>query len=224
LIPALLALSVLLLGRLSYPNPRDFELELPAVDEAAGLPKSFWLYLGGAALIAAAYADFPLIAFHFKDASVGADTWVPLLYAAAMGMDAVAALGLGRLFDRAGIPALLAAFAVSAFFPVLVFSSSLALVLLGALCWGVGMGAQESVMRAVVARLTPPDRRASAFGVFNFGFGVPWFLGSALMGLLYDQSVTALIVFSTSLQVMGVLWLFVLRSRLRPRRAQVAEP
>lgn len=222
LIPALLALTVLLLGRLSYPNPRDFELELPEVEEAAGLPRSFWLYLAGVALIAAAYADFPLIAFHIKDADVAADGWVPVLYAAAMGMDAAAALGLGRLFDRVGMPALLVAFSLAALFPALAFSGSLAFVFAGVLCWGVGLGAQESVMRAVVARLTPPHRRATAFGVFNFGFGVPWFLGSALMGFLYDQSVTALIAFSMSLQLGAVVWLLFVRGRLAVGRPAVA--
>lgn len=218
LIPALLALAVLSLGRLSYPNPRDFEMDLPEMEEATGLPQSFWLYLVGVALIAAAYADFPLIAFHFKDAGIAADSWVPVFYAAAMGVDGIAALALGRFYDRVGIAALVGAFTASAFFPVLVFSNSFALVLGGALLWGVGLGAQESIMKAVVTRMVPPDRRASAFGVFNFGFGVPWFVGSALMGFMYDHSITALVVFSMSLQILAVVWLLMIRTRIsRPQ-------
>jgi len=218
LVPALLALAVLSVGRLSYPNPRDFEMDLPEMKEATGLPQSFWLYLVGVALIAAAYADFPLIAFHFKDAGIAADSWVPVFYAAAMGVDGVAALALGRFYDRVGIAALLGAFTASAFFPILVFSNSFVLVLGGVLLWGVGLGAQESIMKAVVTRMVPPDRRASAFGVFNFGFGVPWFVGSALMGFMYDHSIAALVVFSMSLQILAVVWLLMIRTRIgRPQ-------
>ena len=62
--------------------------------------------------------------------------------------------------------------------------------------WGIGMGAQESVLKAVVALIVPPDKRASAYGIFATGYGLSWFLGSVLMGILYDRSISLLIVFS----------------------------
>ena len=51
-----------------------------------------------------------------------------------------------------------------------------------------GLGAQESVMRAIVANLVKSDKRATAYGIFNIWFGVFWFLGSALIGFMYDRS------------------------------------
>jgi len=67
--------------------------------------------------------------------------------------------------------------------------------------WGAGMGAQDTLLKAVVAGVAPADRRSTAFGVFDTGFGVAWFLGSAAMGMLYDRSVVALAVFSIAIEV-----------------------
>jgi len=55
------------------------------------------------------------------------------------------------------------------------------LLILGMALWGVGMGAQESIIRAVVADMVPRDRRATGYGVFNAGFGLAWFAGSVLI-------------------------------------------
>jgi MFS family permease len=70
--------------------------------------------------------------------------------------------------------------------------------------WGLGMGAQDSIVRAAVAEMVPRDRRGSAFGFFDTGYGICWFLGSALMGVLYDRSVGALVGFSIAAQVVAV--------------------
>ena len=45
----------------------------------------------------------------------------------------------------------------------------------------------------------PP--RSTAFGVFDTGFGMAWFLGSWPMGVLYDVSLTGLIIFSMLFQL-----------------------
>jgi len=217
LVPAVLALSFLLVARAAYPNPRDFEPE--AVNLGQKLPSVFWLYLLGVGLVAAAYADFPLIAFHFKDASIASDSWTPVFYATAMGVAGVTALVLGRLFDRVGIVALIGAFLVSSFFPVMVFYGGFAVAFIGIVLWGIGLGAQESIMKAVVAHMVPSHRRASAFGMFDCGFGVAWFVGSALMGFLYDHSIAALVVFSMSLQVLAVVWILMIGKRIGQRRA-----
>ena len=51
-------------------------------------------------------------------------------------------------------------------------------------------------MRAVVADLIPMNKRGTGYGMLNLWFGIFWFLGSALMGYLYDVSIPALIAFS----------------------------
>jgi predicted MFS family arabinose efflux permease len=51
---------------------------------------------------------------------------------------------------------------------------------------------------------------------FTAGFGIAWFLGSRLMGVLYDVSLTGLIVFSVLCQLAS-LPLFLLSERWRRR-------
>lgn len=203
LVPALLALSVLAVSRLLYPHPRAFEAGSVKL-ESKVFPKVFWLYLAAVALIAAGYVDFPLIAYHFKKVSIVSDDWIPIFYAIAMGVDALAALLFGRLFDRIGISILIAAALISSIFAPFVFLGGFYFALLGMVLWGVGMGAQESIMRAAVAGMVSMDKRGSAYGIFNTGYGIFWFLGSALMGILYDISIPSLIVFSVVAQLASV--------------------
>jgi MFS family permease len=203
LMPALLCLSAVAAARLLYPHPQHLEVAPPEL-QSKGLPRSFWLYLAATGLIAAGYADFTLIAYHFQQAATVPATWVPLLYALAMGVDALAAILFGRLFDRAGLIVLAGAASLSALFAPLVFWGDFTGALLGMLLWGIGMGAQESIMRAAVAGMAPPNRRGTAYGIFNTGFGLCWFAGSALMGLLYDLSLPALILFSVLIQLAAI--------------------
>lgn len=213
-VPALLALGVLVLARLYYPRPRDLEPSF-RMDETGRLPGTFRLYLAAVACIALGFADYPLAAFHMKTAGVVPDTWIPLIYAGAMGVDAAAALVLGRLYDKKGFSILPAMIAVSAWSAPLVFLAGRGALFVGMVLWGVGMGAQESVIRAVVAGIVPREKRATGYGIFNAGFGVAWFAGSALMGLLYERSVVALAVFSTASQLGAVPLLVVVGKRLR---------
>lgn len=203
LFPALIALSLLFGAKLAYPHPHD--LEAAAVKlETKGYPRTFWLYVIGVGCIAAGYADFALVAFHFKKAAVVPDYWIPLFYAAAMTVDAVAALILGRVFDRIGFSVLIFAVLLSAFFAPLVFTGGFYTALAGMVLWGIGMGAQESVVRAAIADMVPAKRLGLAYGVLNSIYGLFWFAGSVLMGVLYDVSLKSLIGFSVAIQLASV--------------------
>jgi len=200
LIPALLALIVLLVSRHLYPRPSDLEASEITL-ETKGFPPVFWVYLCAVALVAAGYVDFPLMAYHLKKTSIASDNWIPILYAFAMGVDALSAILFGRMFDRRGVSILIAASIISSLFAPLVFLGGFHAVIFGITLWGIGMGAQESIMRAAVANMIPSNKRGSAYGIFNAGYGLFWFLGSALMGIFYDISITALIVFSMIAQL-----------------------
>lgn len=203
LAPALLALIVLGAARWLYPHPQDLEPTTASV-ETRGLSRVFWLYLAGMALLAAGFADFQLIAFHLEQTGTVPSEWIPIFYAIAMGVDALAALIFGRLFDRHGLAVMVVVALLSAFFAPLVFTAGFLAALAGMVLWGVSMGAQESVMRATVAGMVSPDKRGSAYGVFNTGYGLAWFAGSVLMGVLYDISLPALIAFSVVSQLAAV--------------------
>lgn len=203
IVPAVLGLIVLLVGQRLYPNPRDFEVGTVELKEE-GLPRIFWIYLGAVALVAAGYADFPLIAYHFQKAAILTEQTIPLVYGMAMGVDAIAALVFGRLFDRTGISILMVAAFISSLFAPLVFLGNANLAVLGMMLWGIGMGAQESIMKAAVAGMVPMEKRGSAYGIFSTGYGLAWFLGSALMGIVYDRSITSLVVFSVIIQLAAI--------------------
>ncbi|MEB3217052.1 MAG: MFS transporter [Nostocales cyanobacterium 94392] len=203
LVPAVVGMVVLLIGQRIYPNPRDFEHHTVSLD-SQGLSRKFWIYLGAVAFMAAGFADFPLIAYHFQTQAIATGNTIPLLYALAMGVDGIAALIFGRLFDRFGISILIVAVVLSSLFAPLVFFGSINLAVLGIVLWGIGMGAQESIVKAAVAAMVPPEKRGSAFGIFNTGYGLSWFLGSVLMGIFYDRTVNILIIFSVLIQLCAV--------------------
>jgi MFS family permease len=129
---------------------------------------------------------------------------MPIFYAVAMGVDAIAALFFGRLFDRIGLPALAIVSFISAFFAPLVFLGDIYLALFGTILWGIGMGAQESIMRAAVAKIIPADKRGTAYGIFNLGYGAFWFVGSTVMVLLYLVSILYIVIFSMALQFAAI--------------------
>jgi MFS family permease len=203
LLPAVLAILVISIAARLYPQPRSLEVTAPKL-ETTGLDRPYWLYIAAVGLIGAGYADFPLIAYHFGKTAVASPNWIPLFYAVAMGVDAVAALILGRLFDRLGLPVIMAVSVLAALFAPLVFLGGFALAMVGMVLWGIGMGAQESIIKAALAEMVPRDRRATGYGIFHTGFGLFWFLGSALMGILYDVSLRALIIFSVAIQLCSI--------------------
>jgi len=203
LIPAILAISILLIARHLYPRPKDLEKSSLSL-ETKDFPLVFWIYLCAVALVAAGYVDFPLMAYHFKKQAIASDNWIPVLYAIAMGIDALSALLFGRLFDRRGVSILIAATIISSLFAPLVFLGDFYAAIFGIILWGVGMGAQESIMRAAIANMIPANKRGSAYGIFNAGYGLSWFLGSALIGIFYDISLPALIAFSVVTQLASI--------------------
>jgi predicted MFS family arabinose efflux permease len=218
-IPALLTLAVLLAAWRLYPRPRDLDVAPPRL-ETARLPRLFWIYVAGAAFIGAGFVDFPLIAYHFEKTHVIEAAWIPVLFAVAMATDALAALLLGRVFDRIGAWAVLLAAALSLFAAPLAFLGGPAAAVGAMVLWGIGMGAQESVMRAAIAPLAPAERRGTVYGIFHTVFGVAWFAGSALLGLLYDQAPLALVAASMLLQApaLPILWLVARRANATAER------
>ena len=203
LIPAILTLCFLVLARILYPTPEDLELK-PTAGTNAALPRVFWIYMAGAALVAAGFADFSLVAFHFHKASIVPNLWIPIFYSVAMAASGLGSLIFGRLFDRAGIGILVPLTVISAVSPPLVFLGGFWLALVGVALWGLGMGVHESIIPAAVATMVPQQRRPSAYGIFTGVYGVFWFLGSVIIGRLYDVSLPALLAFSVATQLVAI--------------------
>jgi predicted MFS family arabinose efflux permease len=215
-VPAAVTLSLVLLARRFFPRPQDLAAG-PAEVTAAGLPRIFWVYLAGAALAAAGFADFPLIAFHFQRADTTAAPLIPVFYAVAMAVSGAGSLVFGRLFDRAGIGVLIPLTVAGAAYAPLVFLGGQWAALAGVALWGLGMGVQESIIPAAVAPMVAPDRRASAYGLFTGAYGTAWVLGSVAIGLLFGTSLGAVTAFAVAAQLAAVPFLALVRTRARPR-------
>src|SRR5437867_1177676 len=209
LIPALLCLAILVAARLLHPRPHELEQGAERTFATTKLTRPYWIYLGAGSLIAAGFADFALIGFHFQKANVVRGNVIPVFYAVAMAASALASIPLGRLFDRFGPNVSLFAFLISAAAAPFVFLGTSVFALIGMIFWGVGMSAQGSLFQAMLTSVIPPRKRSTAFGLFDTGYGIAWFLGSAIMGLLYDRSIIAVALFSVSLQLAALPFFFI---------------
>ncbi|HYW34035.1 MAG TPA: MFS transporter [Balneolaceae bacterium] len=211
-IPAVASLAVLIAARSKYPQPRQFETEEEKGEKSKN-SHSFILYLIGIGLIALGFADFPLLAYHFKQVNLFSDQGIPLVYAMAMAVDAVAGLGLGTLFDRWKRPVLVGGVIVTAGFAPLAFLGGKLWTILGVILWGVGMGMIESVLRASVARMIPAGNRGRAYGIFNGVFGLAWFAGSSAAGWLYEINILGMVIFLVLAQLLAIPFLWKAFSR-----------
>jgi MFS family permease len=207
LVSAVLCLGLLGITRRLYPNPRGFERA--ANGHSGHLPRSYWLYLAAGALIGFGFVDFSLIAFHFQKTGTLQGSLIPMSYAVAMGAGAVANFLLGHFYDRVGFPVLIGAFLIGSLFTPLVFFGPPAFAWLGMALWGISKGAQDTLLKPAIAPLIAPERRSTAFGIFDTGFGTAWLAGSIAFGLLYDKSLPMLVTISVMGQLLS-LPLFIL--------------
>lgn len=196
----------MVLAKVKYPHPEMFEKAADAPTEFHS-QKSFALYMAAICLFAFGFADFTLITLHAARTEAFPTSTLSLLYAVAMAVDAFAALFFGWLFDKIGLRALMLSTLCSAFFSCFIFLSGEPVLMgVGIVLWGVGMGAQESIMKAAVSRIVPAAMRSTGFGIFETGFGIAWFLGSWLLGALYDANPAWLVAVSVSVQLLAIVF------------------
>ena len=212
LLPALAALVSLVIARMKFPQPQELEPHpAPQAADARAL-RDLKVFLVATALIAAGFADFALIAFHFAKDQIVANDAVPVLYALASLAGGTTALVLGRLFDQRGLSVLLWTTLVPALYAPLVFLGGAWAAIAGMILWGIGFGAHDSLFRAAVAQRIPRERRATVMGVFNAIYGSAWFAGSLLLGALYDLNPLHTVIAALLLQLAACPLLWSLRS------------
>ena len=202
-VPAAIMLSLLALARWQYPRPQDLEAAYTSA-HGGGLPRAFWIYLVAAALVAAGFADFPVMAYHFQQTHTVSATAIPIFYAAAMAVSGTGSLVFGSLFDRFGLGLLVPLTVIAAAYAPLAFLGGFWPALIGSCLWGLGMGVHESIIPAAVAPMVSPDRRASAYGLFTGVYGIAWFAGSAAIGALFSVSVTAVVAFAVAAELAAI--------------------
>jgi hypothetical protein len=150
--------------------------------------------LGMAAFMHWAQASYRLAARGLEGGEVAG------LYALAMLADALAAVPLGSLYDRAPRAAL-------ALGPLLSAAATLSLLRAGtnpivaAILWGSAMAVYETAYRAHAAR-APPGLRGRAYAILYASMGAGWALGNLAMALLPPGRAAAL---ALALAVLGLI-------------------
>jgi hypothetical protein len=175
------------------------------------MPHVFWMYVAAAGLLAFGVVDWALLAFHFEKNDFFVPSTIPLLYGGAMAINGLTALAFGRMFDRYGLLILAIGILLSVAALPLGFLGGPTAAILAVGCWATGLGAQDACLRAGIAQVTSMNKRGRAFGAFNGVWGIAWFLGSALMGVLYGYSLLALVIAGVTAQLISVVMFLRLR-------------
>ncbi|NHV98002.1 MAG: MFS transporter [Thaumarchaeota archaeon] len=220
-VPAASALLTLSLVARAHPKPERMEKVsegLPAA-EGAGVVRAYLLFVG---FSVAGFAPYQLIAYHMSALGF-ADATIPLLFSLAMGVDAVAALVVGRYFDRFGLSLLVAIPVFTALVTPLAFSEKQLLIALAPVFWGVVMGMHETILRAGVAKILPAAKRGVGFGALNAVLGIAWFIGGSALGSLYNVGYWYLVSFSVALEICSIPPFILLIKRMKRYQAKVSQ-
>jgi MFS family permease len=225
-VPGAASLVLLLVLRARVPDPGGYDepappaapaaapVAPPALGEAPRLPRDFWLFALSCAASTLGLMTFGIIGFHLADAGLVRPALVPVVYAAAMAVEAVAALATGFAYDRVGARVLLVLPFLVALVPALTLADRLTVAFVGVLVWGAAVGVQDSTVKALVADLVPSGRLATAYGVFAAYQGVAALAGGALAGALYGGATGDLVLVVGACQAVSlVLLVVVLRRR-----------
>jgi MFS family permease len=204
-VPGAVALGVLAWMHGYVGDPRHEAASPGSVLER--LPGTFYVYAVACSLITVGLMTFGVISFHLVHEHLVAAAVVPLVYAAAMGTEAVASLATGFAYDRVGGGTLLLLPVVVAFVPALVFTDRVPVAIAGVLLWGAATGVQDSTVKALVADLVPAARLATAYGAFAAFQAVAALAGGGLAGWLYGVHRGALVDTVVAAQVIGLVLL-----------------
>jgi MFS family permease len=152
-----------------------------------GLGAAFWwVVAAGVALTLARFSEAFLV---LRAGNLGLDAaYAPIVLVGMNLVYSLSAYPVGRLADRMAPRNLLAAgiaFLVAADV-ALALAAGFAMLGVGVVLWGFHMGFTQGLLAALVARHAPPDRRGTAFGLFNLAMGVAMLAASALAGALWD--------------------------------------
>jgi MFS family permease len=235
-VPGAIALLVLLRVRRSMGDPIESRDQTAATEATAAsdrprsrpsrlharLPSVFWLFAAASAATTAGLVTFAVISYHLSQDHVVSVAAVPLIYAAAMAAEALAALGSGWLFDRTGGRVLVGLPLLVAAVPVLAFAGSPLIAITGVLLWGAAGGVLDSTVKALVAELVPASRRATAYGVFAAVQGAAAIAGGVMAGALYERSLPILIAAVAASQVVALILLIATLRRHQRIRTEAA--
>lgn len=189
------------------------------------LKSIFWIYTAFTFFCTLGFVNFSTVGYHLKANNLMSDGNITLVYSVAMIADAVAALLVGKAYDRlkirtemrtGGILVLMAIPFITMLLPILTLSHSTTLIVIGMIVFGIVMGTHETVMRSAIADITPFDKRGTGYGVFNTSYGLALLGGAALMGLFYDMNkIGVIIAFTCATELIAIILYFKMNKMIK---------
>lgn len=217
-IPGLLAVALLVFGVREPGHAAAGKGHNPIRREnLRRLGSAYWWVVGIGAIFTLARFSEAFLVLRAEQTGI-ALALVPLVMVAMNIVYAASAYPFGRLSDRVSHHGLLAAGLMVLIAADLVLASSThwLAVLGGVALWGVHLGMTQGLLATMVANVSPPDLRGTAFGFFNLVSGIAMLVASLVAGLLWDQLGAAFTFYAGA--VFCALALLVL-ARLARRRA-----
>ncbi len=218
-LPFFFLMACVLFAYWKTPNPELLETAV-SKSESEKLPRIFWLYTAFSFFATAGFVSFVLMAYHFKARHVLSDAQIPLFYAVAMAVDGIAALVIGKLYDRmkekqkhewAGIGTLLMIPALSLVIPFLCFTTIPWIAITSIILWGIVMAGHETIMKSAIADITPLKKRGTGYGILNVAYGLAMLAGGVVMGFLYDRSLPTLMAGVAILELLSLPFFFAMK-------------
>jgi MFS family permease len=225
-IPFLLVMVFVVIAYIKVPDSSKLE-PIKKEDEPDKITELFWIYNIFSFFTALGLLNFAIMGYHFKAKGIVSDAMIPVFYAIAMAIDGFAAYIMGTYYDKlkkdtqnnaGGLIILIILPVLSSAIPFFVFANNFIMALIASLLLGIVMGGQETIMKAAIADITPVKKRGTGYGIFNFSFGLAMLFGSYLAGLLYDISITYLIILIVFLQIISVILFIIMRVKINKNK------
>ncbi|GAC1340017.1 MAG: MFS transporter [Beijerinckiaceae bacterium] len=187
-IPAFIALGLMVFGVEEPKRAIRAEMKLkPRFADAWRLSGPFWTVVAIAAVLTLARFSEAFLVLRAQNVGL-AIAIVPVVMVVMNIVYALAAYPAGVLSDRFGRQGVLmigvGALAVADLF--LAFATSVPVLLLGVVFWGLHMGLTQGLLATLVADTAPPELRGTAFGVLNLASGLAMLIASVVAGTLWD--------------------------------------
>jgi MFS family permease len=186
-IPSFFLILTIFLARKNYNVDIEKEEKSYFSDES-NINQNFLFYLLFVFFSLSGLITFPIISYHLSTKKIADSSHIPIFYLIAMGIDGLIAFFIGNLYDKIKHKTILLIPFLTAFLSFFILSANILFSIIGIIIFGVIIGCHETILRASIADIVPPSKRGFAYGVFNTVYGISLFLGSWLIGFLYEKN------------------------------------
>ncbi|MEM0002072.1 MAG: MFS transporter [Desulfurococcaceae archaeon] len=192
LIPGAISIVLVISAFTLYPSLKSVDRVKKPELGFKGLGEVFWLYVLASSALALGFMHWAISSYYLTSRGVMSDYEVGLAYTIAMLVDALVAIPLGHVFDKIKLKVLLIQPPLSLLYIVILLYAPRELIPLAAVCWGVIMCSEESIMRASIALIVEPSKRPLAYGTFGLLYGLTWAIGGFVYGFLLGNNLHVL--------------------------------